>query len=253
MNILSLSLEKKAEIVRQEIGIEGGGRKAEKALEIIARSEGDAGLIQIMDQLSSLELSAIICEHDLSCESLIAGLVTPERFAQMLEAHPASWEKITEESIFKLQDEALNLLTSVLLGTDNEKRQGELLDAINSEARFLYLLLPLIGWEYSRDKIDIQYGADEEKPIDVEGEVSRFLENPSVEAGSASALFAMIRNVRPEIAEKILSYLKSEENFSEDSEESFLFSTLVCVYEQAQTRINKKPERISDEMFLPLD
>ncbi len=168
---------------------------AEKAIDDIAHRKGDEYVKEILENLSPVKIVAILREHDFSSPSIISLILSPEVIVKVLRIDPLFWKSINDENnsgnFYKIQNDALDLLTSLLLNIDDKERQGEIVQLISCDSLSLpYILLPFIDSE-------------------IKEEQTQFLDDPDIDFGTSEHLFEIIRWVAPDVAKKIFNFIYS--------------------------------------------
>jgi hypothetical protein len=170
---------------------------AEKAIEAIADREGDEFVKDILAHLPPVKIAAILRQHDFSCPSIISWILTPKTVVNVLKVDPLFWKNIYDPSqsgnFFQIQNDALDLITSILENGKSIDNQGEILRQISCDSlSLLYLYIPFIGWQIKKEQ-------------------TLLIEDPDIDFGTADHLYEMIRWVAPYVAEKILTFIYSAE------------------------------------------
>lgn len=168
---------------------------AERALEDIARRKGDGFVKEILTQLSPVKIAAILRQHDFSCPSFVNWILSPEIIVNILKSDPLFWRDIYDKHKFgvfpQIQNDALDLVVSILEHAENRDKQEEILGHIHSDRlSLLYLCLPFIEWQIKKEQ-------------------TLFLEDPDIDFGTADHLYEIIRWASPYVAEEILSFVNS--------------------------------------------
>jgi hypothetical protein len=185
------------------------GRQAEDALMVIAGAEGDQAALELIKRLNAIELGQIIKQFDMSIPSTTAWLADPVGISVMLAMDPMDWEEITApEDILRIQSEALNLLATILLTTDNELRQEQILEAIvANDASFFYLCLPFIGHDAVLEKVEKIYFDSTNTDIDLGAEDDTDIPWDLSYRQLLLDLYLVIENHAPAITERIKAML----------------------------------------------
>jgi len=232
------------------------GREAENALMSIAEQEGDQAAIAVLETLNPLEIAKIIKEHDFSIPSATAWLADPLKIADLLALDPIGWQKITadthEDDIIALQEDAMNLLATILLTTDDEDRQKQVLAALaENDNSFFYLCFPFIGQGAVLDLADsscmdwyANQGLDEEE------------ENPEMKKGVQTNsnyrqqlydLYKLIDSLAPELALRMRGLI-SQQGEEKTAWES-VYSSIVELREAALAKIQSADEKLDEEEY----
>jgi hypothetical protein len=174
------SIEKLADISEQ---------KAEKALETLADEKGDEFVKKILTHLSPIKIAAILRQNDYSSPSMIGWQLTPGVVADVLKADPLFWESVLNhkrsDNFFRIQVDALNLITSLILIDKDRNEQKEIFENIASDELSLnYLFLPFIHWELKERQ-------------------TLLIEDLDTESGSADHLFEVMRCSAPSVAKAV--------------------------------------------------
>lgn len=178
------SIEKIADISEQ---------KAEKALETLADKRGDEFVKKILTHLSPVKIAAILRQNDYSCPSMIAWQLTPKVVANVLKVDPLFWESVLNhakvENFLQIQDDALNLMASLILIDKNRNEQKEILENIASDELSLnYLFLPFIHWELKKRQTFL-------------------IEDLDTDDGGADHFFEVIRWSAPSVAKNVYDFV----------------------------------------------
>lgn len=163
---------------------------AEKTIEDIAHHKGDEFVTEILDHLSPVKIAAILRQHDFSCPSIISWLLSPKAVVNILKIDPLFWMNIYDanraENFYQIQDDAIDLITSILENVKNRDKQGEILRHINRDSlSLLYLSLPFMGWQINKEQ-------------------TLFIEGTDIDFGTADHLYEMIRWAAPQVAKNVL-------------------------------------------------
>jgi len=113
----------------------GGAFAAKEQLMRIAEEEGDQGLVRIVALLSGAELTQLTTDSDLTCPSLVHGLLTPEKFAEVFRRVGTKWKEAAEptcrpETLRSFQEELNQFFSAHIILTDDLQRRIELLKAV---------------------------------------------------------------------------------------------------------------------------
>ena len=131
------------------------GRRAGTSLEAIASEQGDATMLAVLTEMDILTVAKIVREHDATIPSIATWLMDAESIKQLLNVEPSYWQNMDEENVFCAQTEAHSLLTQILLSSDDEEKQLEVLTAIvEDDFGLLYLSLPFVGHDFSEIEED---------------------------------------------------------------------------------------------------
>jgi len=203
-SIIKKNVDERSLVIKKLTAV--SGRKAEDALMVVAGKEGDQSAIELIERLNAIELGQIIKKFDPSVPSTTAWLADPGKIASLLVIDPMDWEEITDEAdILKIQNEALNLLATILLTIDNEERQLQILEEVaENEAAFFYLCFPFLGHDINMNNDDQSYL--DRTPDDVVEVDHIDLDGLPINLTYRQLLFdlrILIENIAPELAERI--------------------------------------------------
>lgn len=170
---------------------------AEKAIDDIAHYQGDELVKEILHNLAPVKILAMLKQHDFSCPSIIAWILSPEVIVNILTIDPLFWKNIYNDNghdnFFQIQNDALDLIASILTNVKDRDRQGEILRQISCNSlSLLYLFLPFIGWQIRKEQ-------------------TLFIEDPDIDFGTADHLYEMIRWAAPQVAEEIYNFICSSQ------------------------------------------
>lgn len=230
------------------------GRRAEEALMTIAVRDGDQAAVAVLETLNPIEIGKIIKEHDFSIPSAAAWLADPLKIAEMLAMDPVEWQKITFEThvedIITLQEDALNLLATILLTTDDQARQKQVLVALSENSNsFFYLCFPFIGQSAVLDLSDsscLDWHADE--GIDEENvEVEKGVQPDSTYRQQLYDLFKLIDSLAPELALRMRSFIGRQGE--EMTAWQAVFNSIVELREAALAKIQSADEKLDEEAY----
>ncbi|NOX33309.1 MAG: hypothetical protein GXP56_06170 [Deltaproteobacteria bacterium] len=179
--------------VKQIVEMSSG--MAEKAIEAIADRKGDEFVKNILEHLPPVKIAAILRQHDFSCPSIISWILTPKIIMDVLKVDPLFWKSIYDrnqsDNFFQIQNDALDLINSMLLNEEDRDKQGAILQHISADSlSLLYLFLPFVGWQVKKSQT-----------LD--------FEDPEFDFGTADHLFEMIRWADPYTAKKIIDFIYS--------------------------------------------
>ncbi len=168
---------------------------AEKAIDDIAHRKGDEFVKEILDNLSPVKIAAILRQHDFSCPSIISWILSPKIIVNILRIDPLFWRNIYDgnnsNNFSQIQNNALDLINSILANIKNRDRQREIIQHISRNSlSLMYLYLPFIGWQIKKEQ-------------------TLFIEDPDIDYGTADHLYEMIRWAAPQVAEQILGFIYS--------------------------------------------
>ncbi len=124
-------------------------------------------------------------------------MLSPETIVNILKIDPLFWRNIHDSNksgnFSQIQNNALDLITSILENINDRERQGEILQHIScNDLSLLYLFLPFIGWQ-------------------IKNEQRLFIEDPDIDFGTADHLFEIIRWAAPQVAEQIFYFIYAAE------------------------------------------
>lgn len=167
----------------------------EKAIDDIAHHQGDELAKKILANLPTVKILAILRQHDFSSPSIAAWMLSPGTIVDLFKKDPLFWMNIYDQSktynFIQIQDNALDLIISLLANIHDRGKQGMVLQNINrDDLSRLYLLLPFLGWQVRREQ-------------------TLFIEDPDIDFGTADHLYEIIRWAAPEVAEEILEFADS--------------------------------------------
>ncbi|MCX6744100.1 MAG: hypothetical protein NTX82_01090 [Candidatus Parcubacteria bacterium] len=259
--LVKLDLPERTLAVKELAGT--SGKHADSALAAIAHVEGDQAAIQILEGLNPIELGQILKDHDVSVPAISAWLADPQKLTAMLVMDPLDWENVLNENIFKLQYDALVLLTSIICSTDDPERQKAVLQTLAAnENSFFYLCFPFIGEEI----LDEEDEDEEEDPFD--GDADDLADEAEiVEAGAkillglktitcrdsgyqelVNDLMNVIDDVMPELAERIQNFIsiQSQRNETWHTVMDHILDLRAAAQEaMAETKDGKEEEYVS--------
>ncbi len=175
---------------KEIVGLSASG--AERALEDYADQEGDEFAKGILARLPPVKIAGILRRHDFSCPSLIGWILTPKLVAEVFKIDPLFWEHVHDgkayENYRRIQNDAFDLITSVLSNETDRNRQGEILRQVGDDDLSLqYLFLPFVGWSVRKNQ-------------------TLPLEDPEMDFDSADHLYELIRWAAPHIAGRIVDF-----------------------------------------------
>ncbi|MBU2869461.1 hypothetical protein [Colwellia sp. E2M01] len=131
------------------------GRRAGTSLEAIASEQGDETMLAVLTEMDILTVAKIVREHDATIPSIATWLMDAESIKQLLNVEPSYWQNIDEDHVFCAQTEAHSLLSQILLSSDDEAKQREVLNTIvEDDFGLLYLSLPFVGHDFSEIEED---------------------------------------------------------------------------------------------------
>ncbi len=208
------------------------GQKADSALAAIAHVEGDQSAIQVLEGLNPIELGQILRGHDVTVPAISAWLADPKRLAAMLVMDPMDWENLLNDNIVQIQSNALNLLALMILTTDNQERQKEILETLaENDNTFFYLCFPFIGLEVIdddddqgpemlADDDDDDLGDDEDTQAEMPEEyfarmAKRVISKDLSYHEMLESLMHVIEEVTPELAQRITNFISLQEQRNE--------------------------------------
>lgn len=170
---------------------------AEKAIDDIAHRKGDEFVRKMLDNLSPVKIAAILRQHDFSCPSIISWILSPEVIANVVKTDPLFWKDIHDAektgNFFQIQNDALDLITSLLENANSRDRQGDILEHISRDSlSLLYLCLPFIGWQVKKEQ-------------------TLFFEDPDIDIGTADYLYEIIRWAAPQVSDLIYNSIHSNQ------------------------------------------
>lgn len=168
---------------------------AKNAIDDTAHRTGDSLVKEILECLSPVKIAAILRQHDFSNPSIISWLLSPRVIVNVLKIDPLFWKNIYDETksdnFLQIQNEALNLIVSILENVNDRNQQGEILRKISCDnLSLLYLIIPFIGWKIKKEQ-------------------TLFIEDPDIDFGTPDHLFEMIRWAAPQVAEQIFNSVYS--------------------------------------------
>lgn len=169
--------------------------KAERAIEAIADKNGDEFTKNILAHIPAVKIAAIFRQHDFSCPSIISWLVTPKMVVKILKVDPLFWKCVYNGydlwNFRKIQNDALSLISSILLNAKDRDQQESILQHVwSDELSLLYLFLPFIGWTIQEEQTSI-------------------FEDSEIDMGTVDHLFELIRWASPFVAKQILEFVYS--------------------------------------------
>ena len=206
--------------------------KAEKRIETIADRNGDEWAKDILAHLPPVKIAEILRQYDFSCPSIISWMMTPECIVGILRVDPLFWQQVYNKkntgNLIKIQNDALDLISSILLNAKSREQQEAILQHIsNDDLGRLYLFLPFVGWEIG-----------ENQPLE--------FEDPEAEWGTADHLYETIRWAAPHVAGQIIDFVYP-------SVTSLLYH-ITDLWSEALHPLEKGDvASIENTMFLPMD
>lgn len=231
------------------------GRQAEDALMALASKEGDQAAMEVLKTLNPLEIGRIIKEHDFTIPSATAWLADPLKIADMLAMDPVEWQKFTlnthEDDIAELQKEALSLLATILLTTEDEERQKQVLAALaENDNSFFYLCFPFIGQSAVLDLADsyIDWHADEGlDKEDENAELEKGVQSDSTYRQQLYDLYKLVDSLAPELALRMRNFINHQAE--EMSPWEAVFNSIVELREEALAKIQSGDEELDEEEY----
>ncbi|MCP4021670.1 MAG: hypothetical protein GY729_07500 [Desulfobacteraceae bacterium] len=168
---------------------------AEKTIDAIAHKRGDEFVKDILAHLPPVKIAAMLRQYDFSCPSIISWILTPTMIVNVLKIDPLFWKNIYDSNqsgnFYKIQNDALDLMTSILINGKSRDKQGAILKHISKDnLSLLYLFLPFIGWQIKKKQ-------------------TLMIEDPDVELGTADHLYEMIQWAAPYVAQQIAEFTGS--------------------------------------------
>ena len=195
-------------------------KQAEKTLEVLAgkngTGKGDAAIIELVKDIPEVDLARSFSNFDLSSPSILIYLLDPEKIANILARQILDWEEIQIDEnkeprgnkqdevdskarsiVIEKLDEIINYIFYVLEGQGTVERKEKVLKALaENELAWRYVELAFLGWVPAiLENSDI--------PDNNDSEVLFLFDTDSGES-IQNKLFAVIRSIDQNIAEKIL-------------------------------------------------
>ena len=238
-------------------------KQASKKFELMASTMSDAQLLEVIEAIDIVTLTQINSQHDLSCPSIIAELMTPEKIRDIVCQQPLYWEEKIKNNAEELKHHTFEFLTYLIRSQESDEKRAEILQCVAEDsAGLFYLSIPFIEIYRGETVVDEDYNmvhretsalyAEEE---DLE-EAQTFTERQSSEDmhslgyDDPRSLLALIRHLTPGVENDIKSLIRNESSGWEAIINKFA-TELVIQAKDKNTATDEYTE--VDDMFSFLD
>lgn len=241
-----------------DIAIRKDGVKADELLMSVASQYGDEQAKGILSQLDPAIMARIVREHDVTKESILGLLVSPQEVAAILDADPATWHNIeqsSQEEITDLMRDVADVITGIILShSDDEMWLAQTFDAIaESDSALMYLVAPMVACGARGSRVLRQKSLRFPYPFDEDGNIGH--------------VFRLMREYAPFVADQVIDIVSEHANEAilreKEPDEtnlhnsrdrvSFAFQEALRIVVRLQTEKSVKDvTKITKQMFEPL-
>jgi hypothetical protein len=242
-----------------DIAIRKDGIQADELLMSVASEHGDEQAKIILHQLDPAIMARIVREHDVTKESILGHLISPQEVVAILDSDPATWhniEQASQDEITKLMRDVADVTTGIILShIDDEVWLARTFDAIaESDSALMYLIAPMVACGARRSMALRQKTLRFPYPYDEDGNIGH--------------VFRLMREYAPFVADQVIDIVSEHANEAKLREKepdeitglrtggervSFAFQEALRILVRLQT--DKSVEdvtKITEQMFEPL-
>lgn len=130
---------------------QSNGLKAGKALEQIAKDQGDTAMMNVVHEMGVFNFAKVARAHDATIDCLALKLMTAEDIAQLLLVDPTYWKGALHANrgeTVTVQSDAQTLLTQLFLSDIDENKLEEVLEILlQNKHGLMYLSVPFLEVE----------------------------------------------------------------------------------------------------------
>ena len=241
-----------------DIAIRKDGVKADELLMSVASQYGDERAKDILSQLDPAIMARIVREHDVTKESILGLLVSPQEVAAILDADPTTWhniEQASQDEIIKLMRDVADVITGLLLShVDDEIWLAQTFDAIaESDSALMYFVAPMVACGARQSMAFRQRTLRFPYPYDEDGNIGH--------------VFRLMREYAPFVADQVIGIVSEYVNEASLREKepdtiglhmggervSFAFQEALHILVRLQTEKSVEDvTKITSQMFEPL-